>query len=144
MRRMRRWCIWYLVFGIWFLRWCIWSDNMSDSCDQFLKHCFVTFCCFCIVCVLSIAVTNEDLGRRYQNTHHAHLHPNTNTKYCFPPPYTHVYNVFSTPGPPNRKGLVKGPFLDPFHKLILTSRTNVRRSSLHQMDQMMYLVSFGI
>ena len=35
------------------------------------------------VCVLSIAVTNEDLGRRYQNTHHAHLHPNSNIKYCF-------------------------------------------------------------
>ena len=40
-------------------------------------------------CVLSIAVTNGDLGRRYQNTHHAHLHHNTNTKYCFFD--THIY-----------------------------------------------------
>ena len=40
------------------------------------------FCFLGSVCVLSIAVTNEDLGRRYQNTHHAHLHPNSNIKYC--------------------------------------------------------------
>ena len=57
---------------------------MTGTIDRLSGLVWRTFCFFRLcVCVLSIAVTNEDLGRRYQNTHHAHLHPNSNIKYCF-------------------------------------------------------------
>ena len=56
---------------------------MTGTIDRLSGLVWRAFCFLGSVCVLSIAVTNEDLGRRYQNTHHAHLHPNSNIKYCF-------------------------------------------------------------
>ena len=55
---------------------------MTGTIDRLSGLVWRAFCFLGSVCVLSIAVTNEDLGRRYQNTHHAHLHPNSNIKYC--------------------------------------------------------------
>ena len=57
--------------------------KMTGTIDRLSGLVWRAFCFLGSVCVLSIAVTNEDLGRRYQNTHHAHLHPNSNIKYCF-------------------------------------------------------------